>query len=835
MSDTTHCPSCGREIDSSDAFCTHCGSAVERPPHQCGECGASLEPEDQFCTTCGTPASASPAEPAPAPSGDETGDIETPWEPVLKQLRDVTRGRYEIERELGEGGMAAVYLAHEVALHRRVAIKVMSPAVLMERGTIGRFKQEAITIAALKHPHIVTVHAVEHHEQLHYFVLDYVEGGSLEDVIRRTGPVPIPAVCAWLAQVASALEYAHKRGVVHRDIKPANILLDAEGDAIVTDFGIAKVAEKQGFTVTGSTVGTPAYMSPEQCLGKAVTGTSDQYALGVVAYEMLTGSPPFTGAILEVMQAHTETPPQALAHVRPDCPQPLASAVMRMLEKDPSARWGSLAEVVAAYGGAPPGLHDPVRQTMAALARGEQPSDTAAAPLTPMTPAPGASVAVGLGLGPLLARHWRKFAIGAAAVAAAVVGLTVFTPFSDGPTDPDPVPATSPLVIASLEITPVPEPLNPGQTLQLSAILRDSAGATVYGEPVAWSTSDEGVVLVTDGRIEARQPGTASVSASGGGQTRSVEVLVRSAELSPTPEREASVASVRLSPGVLSLSVGEVGSLSATALDASGRRLAGRRVSWSVADPAVASVSADGQVRALAAGTTEVVATIDGRRARGSVTVTAEAVGTVTLSPATVNLQPGATAQLSAAVVGVRGSTLDGRPLQWRSSNETVATVSDMGVVTAQAAGTATVSAMAEGRSGQATVTVERAAQPLDEAEAARQIGVWIEAFAGELDAAIRAGDLGAVRAAYGAPMPAADVTEWEQRFRLDARWRASLARTYPARRIGSSWVSDFELEVEVEAAGRTTSGPQRFLAVFEPLDGRLAITSLEMRLSEEP
>jgi serine/threonine-protein kinase len=776
MSDQLNCPSCGRLIDSRDVYCTFCGSPVAPPPHS-GEQGGSLE------------AAESPAEPAPAaaPSDDVIEDGETPWEPVLKQLRTVTQGRYEIERELGQGGMAAVYLAHEFALDRRVAIKVMSPAVLMERGTVGRFKQEAITIAALKHPHIVTVHAVEHHEQLHYFVLDYVEGGSLERVIRQTGPLPIPIVCAWLSQVASALEYAHKRGVVHRDVKPANILLDSEGDAIVTDFGIAKVTEKKGYTATGFAIGTPSYMSPEQCLGKAVTGASDQYSLGVVAYEMLTGAPPFTGSILEVMQAHNDTPPPDLLGRRPDCPSPLALAVMRMLEKDPPARWDSLTDVVAAYGGTLPGLHDPVRQTMAALARGERPSGgVAAGPVTPPTP--------GAGILPGLKRHWRALGLGTAVVAAAAVGLTLLTRSPDSPSEPEPLPP--PVVVASLEITPIPESLDPGETLQLSAVLRDSAGATVTGEAVEWSSSDEGVVQVTDGRLEARRPGTAQISASGGGQARSVEVLVRAP---PSPESAPYVASVRLDPGALSLVEGDTASLSATALDASGRRLAGRRVSWSVADATVASVSADGQVRALAPGTTEVLATIDGRRARGSITV-----------------------------------TLEGRQLQWQSSNESVATVSATGIVTARAAGIATISATAEGRSGQATVTVERAAEPIDDAEAGRQIGAWISAFARDLDAAVRARDLAMVRSAYEAPMPEADVREWQRRFQLDARWRTSLARTYPARRIGSSWVSDFELEVQVEAAGRTTSGPQRFLAVFEPQDGRLAITSLEMRLSEE-
>ncbi|MGD2155071.1 MAG: protein kinase [Gemmatimonadales bacterium] len=744
---------------------------------------------------------------------------------MLEQLRAVTQGRYEIERELGHGGMAAVYLAHELALDRRVAIKIMSPAVLMERGTVGRFKQEAITIAALKHPHIVTVHAVEHHDQLHFFVLDYVEGGSLENVIRRTGPLPIPVVCAWLAQVASALEYAHKRGVVHRDIKPANILLDAEGDAIVTDFGIAKVTQKKGFTATGFAIGTPSYMSPEQCLSETVTGASDQYALGIVAYEMLTGAPPFKGSVLEVMTAHSQTPPRPLTQLRPDCPQPLAAAVIRMLAKDPSARWGSLAEAVAAYGGAPPGLHDPVRQTMAALARGEGPSDRGAArPVAPSVPGLTTSA-----IRQLLVRHRRTFGLSTAAVAVAAAALMVVSRFSGGPTETDPLPSAA--VVTSLEIAPLPQPLDSGQTLQLSATLLDSAGDTVHGELVEWTSSDERVVQVSDGRLEARGPGTASVSASGGGETRSVEVEVRRIA---SPVTGATVATVRLEPRALSLTVAEVGSLSATALDAAGRRLSGRRVSWSVTDPTVASVSADGQVRALAPGTTEIVATIDGRSARATVTVTAEAVAAVTLSPASVHLQPGATAQLSATVVGVRGSRLDGRPLEWRSSDETVATVSAAGIVTAVSAGTATVSATAGGRTGQTTVTVERAPQPIDDAEAARQIGAWIEAFARDLDAALRAGDLAAVRAAYQAAMPAADVTEWERRFQLDARWRASLARTYPARRVGGSWVSDFELEIEVEAAGRTTSGPQRFLAVFEPQDGRLAVTSLEMRLSEE-
>src|SRR5512134_3275642 len=305
MSDIPVCPHCGKPSEPGDVFCMHCGGAVP----------AAVEAE---------------------------GEGASPWNAVLAQLEVVTQGRFAIDRELGEGGMAAVYLARDLSLQRTVAIKVLSPAMLMERGMVGRFKQEAVTIAALRHPNIVTVHGVEHHDQLHFFVLDFVEGGSVEQVLARYGPVPIPAAVAWLAQVAGALEYAHRRDVIHRDIKPGNILLDRDGNAIVTDFGIAKVAEKSGLTQTGTTMGTPSYMSPEQCLARQLTGASDQYSLGIVAHEMLTGQVPFSGSALEVMRSHTDDVPSPITLARPDCPPEVARVVARMLEKDPAGRWPNL-------------------------------------------------------------------------------------------------------------------------------------------------------------------------------------------------------------------------------------------------------------------------------------------------------------------------------------------------------------------------------------------------------------------------------------------------------------------------------------------------------------
>ena len=216
-------------------------------------------------------------------------------EAQLAALRRATLGQYEILTAVGHGGMATVYLAHDLALDRKVAIKVLAPTLLlMGEGMVERFKREARTAAALSHPHIIPIYAVNQSNEVLYFVMKHVQGRSLDVIIRDIGPLPLAMTQTILAQVADALGYAHRHGVIHRDIKSANIMLDEDGWAVVTDFGIAKVLQAQGLTMTGVTVGTPTYMSPEQCATtEEVTGASDQYSLGVVAYEMLTGKPPF--------------------------------------------------------------------------------------------------------------------------------------------------------------------------------------------------------------------------------------------------------------------------------------------------------------------------------------------------------------------------------------------------------------------------------------------------------------------------------------------------------------------------------------------------------------
>ncbi|HEX6106731.1 MAG TPA: serine/threonine-protein kinase, partial [Gemmatimonadales bacterium] len=260
---------------------------------KCAHCGGDLGPGDGFCAHCGAPA----------------GEGEPAWTDLVERLRRATLGEFELGRELGRGGMAAVFLAHEISLDRKVAIKVMSPGLLLGDGMVDRFRHEAVTVASLHHPNVVSVYSVRQAEGLHFFVMQYVQGRSLDQVIGQAGRLPLPMVRSILHQVGSALTYAHRQRVIHRDIKPGNILIDGDGNAIVTDFGIAKAAESPNQTLTGALLGTPAYMSPEQCRGGEVSGASDQYALGAVAYEMLTGSPPFSGSTYTVLQAHVERPP----------------------------------------------------------------------------------------------------------------------------------------------------------------------------------------------------------------------------------------------------------------------------------------------------------------------------------------------------------------------------------------------------------------------------------------------------------------------------------------------------------------------------------------------
>src|SRR2546425_65603 len=359
-------------------------------PATCAKCGDSISPGDRFCPRCGADVSGAQGNVATAyVSQADLARATAPEAALLDLLRQATLGDYDVQAELGRGGMASVFLAHDIALDRKVAVKVMSPALLAGEGMAERFKREARTAASLSHPNIIPIYAVRETEQTLYFVMKLIEGRPLDSIIHEIGPLPIPMVQAIVHQVGSALGYAHKRGVVHRDVKAANVMVDSDGWAVVTDFGIAKVAEAHGLTVTGATVGTPSYMSPEQCGAKDLTGASDQYSLGVVAYEMLTGRLPFTAiSVMAIMYAHFHEPPPPITEVRTDVPAGVAAAVLRMLEKDPARRWPSMEAAVAAIGGAPLAPGDPVHVQLVTLASAGRSAQLARRISTPLSPTP---------------------------------------------------------------------------------------------------------------------------------------------------------------------------------------------------------------------------------------------------------------------------------------------------------------------------------------------------------------------------------------------------------------------------------------------------------------
>jgi serine/threonine-protein kinase len=275
--------------------------------------------------------------------------VTNPYEALAGALAD----RYAIERELGQGGMATVYLAHDRRHDRRVAVKVLRPELAAVIGA-ERFLSEIRTTANLQHPHILPLFDSGEAGGFLFYVMPFVEGESLRDRLTREKQLPIADAVRIASEVASALDYAHRHGVIHRDIKPENILLH-DGRALVADFGIALAASKAGsrMTETGMSLGTPHYMSPEQAMGeREITARSDVYALGAMLYEMLSGDPPFTGSTAQAIVAKvlTNEPPPLLPQRR-SIPEHVEAAVMTALEKLPADRFATAGEFGAALGG----------------------------------------------------------------------------------------------------------------------------------------------------------------------------------------------------------------------------------------------------------------------------------------------------------------------------------------------------------------------------------------------------------------------------------------------------------------------------------------------------
>ncbi len=264
-------------------------------------------------------------------------------------------GRYRVDAEIGRGGMSTVYRAFDTVLERPVAIKVMHREIASDSDQLERFRREARAVAQINHPHVVTVIDAGEEPSADgdgsgspYIVFEFVDGETLKSIIRREGPLPIPQAIAYAIETARALGAAHEHHIVHRDVKPHNILVSEEGGAKITDFGIARSLSEEGLTMAGRVLGTTDYVSPEQALGEPVTGQSDLYSLGVVLYEMLTGTVPFEGetpVVVAMKHVREELPDVQLR--RPELSAATAAVLDRAVAKDLDRRYPDAASMVA--------------------------------------------------------------------------------------------------------------------------------------------------------------------------------------------------------------------------------------------------------------------------------------------------------------------------------------------------------------------------------------------------------------------------------------------------------------------------------------------------------
>jgi hypothetical protein len=271
---------------------------------------------------------------------------------VIDNLVGTQLGKYEIQAEIGRGGMGLVYQGYDHLLDRQVAIKVLAPHLVWEPGFVERFLREARSAARLKHASIVTIFDVGQQDNRYYIVMEYLEGLTLADLIRQRGALPLDEIASITRQVAGALDYAHHYGLVHRDVKPGNVVIDPSGRATLTDFGVARAGQETRLTTTGALIGTPQYMSPEQAQGDEVGHEADIYSLGVVVYEMLAGRTPFDATTPHaVLHQLIYDPPPSLSTVRPDLPSQLDSVLDTALAKQPTARYQSAGAFATALEG----------------------------------------------------------------------------------------------------------------------------------------------------------------------------------------------------------------------------------------------------------------------------------------------------------------------------------------------------------------------------------------------------------------------------------------------------------------------------------------------------
>ena len=308
---------------------------------KCFRCGAEIPGAARFCASCGTVA----VDPHDATVVIETEDSEA----LFRRVRMVLEGEFDVERELARGGMGVIFKATEVGLRRSVALKVLPPELGLNVRSAERFKREARMVAELDHPNIIPVYRVGQLGGIFFIAMKFIEGRSLGLILDTQGALPVPVTLQVLRGATRGLAYAHDRHIIHRDIKGGNILVDQDGRVMVSDFGVALRAADVNLTADGTVIGTPPFMSPEQCAGRRTGPQSDQYSIGIVGFQMLTGAVPFRAdTIAGMMQHHFFTPAPDVRQARDDVPPALAEVLNRTLQKDPAARYSTTRDMLAA-------------------------------------------------------------------------------------------------------------------------------------------------------------------------------------------------------------------------------------------------------------------------------------------------------------------------------------------------------------------------------------------------------------------------------------------------------------------------------------------------------
>ncbi|MDH5644042.1 MAG: protein kinase [Gemmatimonadota bacterium] len=320
----------------------------------CSRCGIEFADDTNFCPSCGLDVAATTPIAAirdrlSSTEGAKTGQSAPKSE--IDKVKEALAGDYDVKKELGRGGMAVVYAAVETALDREVALKILPPSLAHDKEFVERFQREARTSAKLEHPNIIPIYRVGQSGDVIYFAMKFLKGQSLSEMLAKKGTLTVGEIRELLKQCASALGYAHRHEIVHRDIKPDNIMFTDHGQAVVTDFGIAKAASSARLTGTGMAIGTPYYMSPEQARANPVDGRSDLYSLGVVAYQCLAGTVPFDGEDSFAIGYKHIMEPLPIPTLGTAAQRELYDIIARMMAKEPQDRFQNAEELVSLLDG----------------------------------------------------------------------------------------------------------------------------------------------------------------------------------------------------------------------------------------------------------------------------------------------------------------------------------------------------------------------------------------------------------------------------------------------------------------------------------------------------